>query len=214
MNRPKTLLALASTLFLAGCGAGEPAGPSALRQSCGSDVNLMVNGGFVREEDGTLQPWRAGQHAGENSFRYDVADGVLTIERIASQPWYYFVQDIDVSELKGHRLYYSADLKLNLSGEGYNEVWEPGGGLHVLIWGLVGPAIAGSRQIFNSTFEHEPHIGTTDWFTPEISFVVPDNASAMKVGFEQRADGSMAARNPVLLDCGPAEAGTEATPDA
>jgi hypothetical protein len=198
----RLLLLLAAVLILVACGQ-QPA--SVLNMpACSGTENLLRNPEFALNEQGRRVAWQGAQHAGEPSFLLNVEQGVATVQRIGSEPWYNFEQFPDAKPYIGHEMLLKADLKLDLNDDDWTHSMTPGGGLQVLIWQTAVPAIAGSRLIFESAFEHEPHIGTTDWFTVGIKFRIPERVSRMKVGFVHKANGSLSFRNPALLDCGPA----------
>lgn len=187
-------------------------GPDADRQAaaapdsavaCDSGENLLRNPAFLPAEGERRAPWRGAQHAGEPSFDVSASDGVLTIERVATQPWYTYAQFPPARALRGRELLFRADLQLDLDSEGWSQGLEAGGGLQVLIWGLVDPVMGGSRLVYRSSLEQEPRLGNTDWFTAELRFAVPENATRMSVGFLHQANGSFSIRDPALLDCGP-----------
>lgn len=205
-RRSLIAIALSCLLLIAACDGTQ--GPSAVEvpplPECVGTENLLSNPTFGQGEGDRLAPWRGSQHAGETSFALTVENGELTIERIGPEPWYALTQFIPPEPLKGHRLLFVADLKLELSDEGWTEIMTPGGGLSVSVWAASPVAMAGDRLVLDSTFDHEPHLGETDWFTAHKTVVVPDNATKLRVGFVHRAMGRFALREARLFDCGPA----------
>ncbi|MBM69420.1 MAG: hypothetical protein CME43_08085 [Haliea sp.] len=187
-------------LLLAACQAG--AGPTTVAGSCDLKENLLANPGFVADEaSGSLRPWSGSQHAGERSFTTEVNDGVLTIEKIATQPWFKFSQAPRARALRGEQLLFQAEFKLALDTDEVIHGFKRGGGAQILIWGDPDPVMGGDRLMLDSTLEHEPHLGQTDWFTVRIPVSVPATATRMNVGFVHQANGVMQVRNPGLYRC-------------
>ncbi|WP_116365934.1 hypothetical protein [Parahaliea mediterranea] len=168
--------------------------------SCGGD-NLLQNPAFDTNPAGAAPPWMSSQHAGEKSFELRYKDGVASIVKIATQPWFQLVQSVPVGDLRGKRLRYSAELKLDLTEEGVTHGFNVGGGLTVTLRGDPDPVMGGDRLLYSEQFEHEPHIGTTDWVSVSTDIDVPANASSLRLGFAQYANGGMEIRQPALYLC-------------
>ncbi|MCR9185129.1 MAG: hypothetical protein NXH81_07025 [Halieaceae bacterium] len=201
----KIIVALLSAL-LAACQAGAPVPQASAPavSACDMSENLLGNPGFASEgESGSRRPWSGSQHAGEPSFTTQVDDGVLTIEKIATQPWFKFSQAPRARPLRGEQLLFQAELKLALDTHEVIHGFKRGGGAQILIWGDPDPVMGGDRLMLESTLEHEPHLGQTDWFTVRIPVSVPATATRMNVGFVHQANGVMQVRNPGLYRCAP-----------
>lgn len=194
------LLVVMLAALLAGCQVATT--DSTAGAQCVGGDNLLVNTDFGGSDpEGGLRPWRGSQHAGETSFRTSADNGVLTIEKIATQPWYRFAQTPSARALRGEALLFRSEIKLNLDTDNIAHNFTAGGGLQVLVWGDPDPVMGGDRLVFSSTLEHEPRLGTTDWVQVSIPFAVSSTATRMSVGFVHQANGSMQVRNPELLRC-------------
>ncbi|MDP4650706.1 MAG: hypothetical protein NWS56_03015 [Haliea sp.] len=195
----KVIVALLA-LLLTACQAGPAVPPQA--NACDMSENLLGNPGFVRDElSGSMGPWSGSQHAGETSFTTSTDAGVLRVEKIATQPWFKFSQAPRARALRGEQLMFQADLKLALDTEELIHGFKRGGGAQILVWGDPDPVMGGDRLMLDSTLEHEPHLGRTDWFTVRIPISVPATATRMNVGFVHQANGVMQVRNPGLYRC-------------
>jgi hypothetical protein len=205
----RNLIGLGLCLLVLGCdsksndettASTDVAGPS-----CGTGENLLENPQFDNPVGHTLLPWKTNQHAGEPSFSLSVEEGVATITRFGTQPWFDIVQLPPIENFRGKELLFRADVRLSLTDEGWPyKGMETGGGLQILVWGAPVPVLGSSRQVYTSSLQQEPRLGETDWFTMSERFSVPADASKFSVGIQQRAVGSMSIRNPQLMDCGPA----------
>lgn len=195
------LVVVMLAVLLAGCQVATTDSVSSAQ--CTGGENLLANADFGNSNPaGGLSPWRGSQHAGETSFRASADSGVLTIEKIATQPWYRFAQAPRARALRGENLVFRAEIRLALDADNLRHSFTPGGGLQVLVWGDLDPVMGGDRLVFDSTLEHEPRLGTTDWVQISIPFAVPSSATRMSVGFVHQANGTMQVRNPELLRCG------------
>lgn len=194
------VLVLMLAALLAGC--QTTATDSASTAQCAGGENLLANPDFGASSTAAgLSPWRGSQHAGETSFRTSADNGVVTIEKIATQPWYRLAQVPQARALRGESLVFRAEIKLALDTENVTHNFTHGGGLQVLVWGDPDPVMGGDRLMFDSTLEHEPRLGTTDWVQVSIPFTVSSTATRMSVGFVHQANGSMQVRNPELFRC-------------
>ena len=192
------VVVLALVIFLQGCTASAPeviAEPGAVSADatpqCAVSENLIQDPTFAQHGESS-GAWRTTQHAGETSFALTVNEGALQIERIASQPWMLFFQDIQDERLRGATVRYSAELKANLPAEPKLHGFEHKGGLYTQV----------GRQ--RSTLaEHEPNQGVWDWqiFSTDLALGSRDNK--IRLGFNHQAGGTLWARNPslVIIDC-------------
>ncbi len=200
----RTLSLVFSTLALVACGSDSPAPVVDDSPPCPGTVNLLKNPALESSEDRLLIDWNSTQHGAIPSFIVSVNEGTVTVERNGPEPWYNLEQFIDLSGYAGHQMLYKAELKLSLDSEDWSHAFEPVGGLQVLIWALAEPAILGTRLVYQSSAEHSPNLGETDWFTAHVLFTVPERVKRTNLGLILQANGSMSMRNPALLDCGPA----------
>ena len=193
-----SVVVLILVIFLQGCTASAPqviAEPDAVSvdatPKCAVSENLVQDPAFAQLGE-SRAAWRMTQHAGETSFAVTVNEGALQIERIASQPWMLFFQDIQDERLRGATVRYSAELKANLPAEPKLHGFEHKGGLYTQV----------GRQ--RSTLaEHEPNQGVWDWqiFSTDLALGSRDNK--IRLGFNHQAGGTLWARNPslVIIDC-------------
>lgn len=202
----RIVITLVAALAVTACGTGEDAEEYAALPACQGTDNLLANPDFGATGGQGLVPWQGSQHAGEPSFAVSAEQGELTIQRIGTQPYFVLEQFPSVDDLTGHDLLYHAELRLDLDGEDWVESMEPGGGLQVQVWGPVMPVLGTSRVVYRSVYEHEPHLGETDWFRVAIPFSVPADATRLSIGYQHRANGTLVTRRPTLLDCGPSGA--------
>jgi len=172
--------------------------------TCAGTTNLLKNPEFSSANERTVIDWNGTQHGANPSFSGSLEAGTLTIERTGPEPWYTLQQFVDLKEYAGNTMLYEADLKLSLNSDDWPHTLEPKGGLKVLIWAFGETAILGSRLAVNSSAEHAPNLGTTDWFRAYQVFTVPQRPDRAMFGFIHQANGSMSFRNPGLFDCGPA----------
>lgn len=214
----RNLIIIASSLFIVACGPGTesttatdatPEARSApLAQSagpeCAGTTNLLKNPEFAGSPDRLLIDWNSTQHGNIPSFIVSAEEGVVTVDRNGPEPWYNLEQFIDLKQYAGHRMLYQADLKLSLNSENWPHAFEPRGGLQVLIWGKTPTPVRVTRLLVNSSAEHSPNLGETDWFKAQTYFIVPDSPERSMIGLVHKANGSISAKNPALFDCGPA----------
>lgn len=200
---PVTLL---TALLAAGCSDStttpSTAGVNAEQgASCAAGENLLGNPDFTVNAAGAAPPWHASQHAGEKSFELTLDNGTVTIEKIATQPWYTLSQSMGARALRGKVVEYSAEIKLDLDDEDLAHAFKPGGGLTLTLRGDPDPVMGGDRLLESKLFEHEPHLGNWDWTPVSMRLTMPENATSLKVGIAHQASGKMALRNPVLTIC-------------
>lgn len=137
------------------------------------------------------QQWQSSEHAAGGTYEPSVTDGVLSIRKIGSEPWFLVAQSVDAKVLAGNTLAFSAELKLDLHEPKHAHGFDYGGGLSVM-------ARRGGKVVVNSTMEHEPNFGVHDWQPVEVIFKLPRNSTYMRLGFVHQAGGSIAVRNPAL----------------
>lgn len=158
--------------------------------------NYIQDADFALEAaDVRSRYWTRVQHAGDKSFEASIAEGVLTIDKIGVEPWYYFRQFVDAEDLQGKTLAFTAEMELDLTEPAIRHGFGvDGGGLYVLVR-------SSSRKILlKSELENEPRIGKTDWVPMQHVFKVHPRAKTIEVAFVHMADGSMRVRNPLLKE--------------
>lgn len=197
-------IVVAMSLFVVACSSDPDDADNVAGPLCAGTTNLLKNPGLSSSEERMKADWTSTQHGSRPSFDVSLDSGVLTIERTGPEPWYNLEQFVDLSEYIGNTMIYTADLKLSLDSEDWPHAFEPKGGLQVLIWARGELPVMGSRLAVNSSAEHSPNLGTTDWFRAHVEFTVPQRPDRAMFGLIHQANGSISFRNPELLDCGPA----------
>ncbi|MCB1848501.1 MAG: hypothetical protein KDI04_14295, partial [Halieaceae bacterium] len=103
MIRTTTLLVAA--LALGACGPVPGVDPCVLEEG-----NYLQDADFALEaQSSRSKHWTGIQHTGEKSFAVAIADGVLSIDKVGSQPWFLYRQRLPAAELAGQRVVFSAE---------------------------------------------------------------------------------------------------------
>ena len=167
------------------------AADSGRRGACDASENLLVDTLFTRTGE-FARAWRLAQHTGEPSFSTEVADGVLEIRRIATQPWMLFRQTVADLRLSGATIRYSAELKGDLPDEPRLHGFDHVGGLYLKV-GRGAALLA----------EHQPNHDQWDWQTFSYEVEIPEGETSLRAGFVHQSGGALWAKNPslVILDC-------------
>ena len=159
--------------------------------ACDTSENLLIDTSFTRTGE-FARVWRLAQHTGEPSFSTEVADGVLEIRRIATQPWMLFRQTVADLRLSGATIRYSAELKGDLPDEPRLHGFDHVGGLYLKV-GRGAALLA----------EHQPNHDQWDWQTFSYEVEIPEGETSLRAGFVHQSGGALWAKNPslVILDC-------------
>lgn len=165
----------------------------------------------ARHERGNLVDWSRAQHANSKSFELDIADGELTIRKIGHEPWLILTQVIDPEPLLGKIVVFSAELKMDLRTPEVMGTREMGGGLRIMAERRT-PTTGQYKAFFRSVFDHEPHMGQSDWQQAQVVFKVPVKTERLVVGFAHQADGVLQVRKPSLRRANQAAAPCPRTP--
>lgn len=171
--------------------------------------NLLEYPGFDTHEgsDTLLRPWSFSQHAGEQSYRYTVEDGVLRIQRVGDEPWGMVSQRIareKAEDLEGMIMEFSVDISAELT-EDFGEPMFPTGP-SVQIWAHSGEenlhlrAMAGTRLVLTERSELGP--GTHDWQRHTVRFRVPEHLARLEVNVAMTLGGEIRVRDPRLVIVG------------
>lgn len=186
----RTAALMALCLLSAGCGPG-------------AGENLLRNPGFDRAADGKLEGWSFSQHAGERSFRFDIVDASLVIERVGTEVWGEASQTLSAAGLAGQTLEFSAEVRGELDDHSGPPTSPTGIGVRISgvrpgVPAALGPAI------FSNQFG-EPEIGPRqfDWTLQRVVFEVPANATAILLKLRLTMDGELQVRNPRLIRLAP-----------
>ncbi|HRQ63274.1 MAG TPA: hypothetical protein PKZ76_00160 [Xanthomonadaceae bacterium] len=191
----RVLPATVTALFLAACTSPEstevertPPGPG-----------LLLDAGFVPEADDRRFAWRYTQHAGEDSYIFDVADGVLEIRRMATQPWALASQVLSAQGLEGAVLEFSAELSGSLTELGRPLIEVTGLAVNVRGISPLIPFAAGKSTLFTATVEPGLGVGEYDWHRQSLRFEVPPGATDIEVAIQHGLGGTLRARWPSLV---------------
>jgi hypothetical protein len=192
-------------LMLSACGSqgdSEQEGPSA------PPPGLLQNPDFALREDGRTiaRPWSFSQHSGERSYDYRVDEGVLSIQRIGSEPWALMAQRLpnDTMEgLVGKTLEFSVDVTADLT-DAYGDPMTPTGP-QVNVWTHSGDpnphrrAMAGVTLAITARSPVGLGPGSHPWQRHVIRFQVPENVSRIEVSLNMTMGGELRARQPSLI---------------
>ena len=195
---PAALPLLSLTLPVSATGLCPLAGP-----------NLLLDPDFAIEaENPNSTHWKRARHAGVNAYRIEIEKGELTIRKVEAQEWFYYGQSVEVSEYKGEKMAFTAELKLDLTPVPRSYSSAPGGGLDIAARSKSGDVI------WSSWRNHEPRLGKTDWVTVQVVFKVPPRARKVELKFmHEGADGTMQVRNPSFHLVDESETPCAVTPD-
>jgi hypothetical protein len=154
--------------------------------------NILLDADFALEAaDRESAHWVARNHAGEPLSEISVNNGVLTITRKGAQSWFVFKQRVKGPDFSGMTAVFEADIKLGLLPPGESRIRDDAG-LSLI-------ALDGSgRFLGNSTFEHEPHTGKSDWVPVRVAYELPLFTRALDVGFQHEANGTLRVKRPSL----------------
>jgi hypothetical protein len=188
------LLPTGLALLATACGMGTEQLPSCEYAS----GNLLEDPGFsTLDAPRRERAWHFSQHAGDTSFRYDAKDGTLNFVKIGSEPWGLLTQSLNTEGLKGKRVEFSAELKLDLSLPRDTHGFGYGGGLSLLAK-QINLAENINKIRLSSSFDHDPHLGAHDWQRVSVVVDLPTGISFLRSGFVHKAGGKMQVRNPAL----------------
>lgn len=188
MKRAFRTTALIPIITLLAACTGEPAQDDACKPR---GENLLQDLSFATIDAPRPQrEWHSSEHAAGQTFEYSADNGTLQIHKTGGEPWFLLSQSVDTTAIAGKRLTFGAEVKLDLQlPEDHN--FKPGGGLAVL-------ARKNGAVVINSTLEHEPRLGTTDWTPVDVTVKVPKGTGFLRVGFLHQAEGTLLVRQPFL----------------
>ena len=178
-----------------------------------ADLCSAVSENYLQDADFALEQkdprsthWNSLQHAGEDSFKFSIESGELTVKRTGSQPWGVMQQKLRTKDLGGARVAFTADLKLDLRAEGL-AAFPRGGGLSLA-------ARSGSNRILRqSVLNHKPRTGKTEWQQVRVIVDLPKKTKIIDLGFLLQTAGSMQVRNPSFHRVDTASPACAVTPD-
>jgi hypothetical protein len=182
----QTILTLATVTALGACSADTGESACAPRGK-----NLLQDLTFSTLSNPRSQrKWLSSEHAAGQTFEYSASDGILKIFKTGGEPWFLLTQSPDPATLGGKRVTFGAELKLDLQMP-TDHAFTPGGGLALL-------ARKGGDVVINSSLEHEPRLGTTEWLPVSITVKIPPGTDTLRVGFLHQAEGTLRVRKPFL----------------
>lgn len=201
-NTVSTRLAVAFTaLLLSACGSEmDTTSCKAIGDSYIKDPEFSTL--FASRKD---RQWHTSQHAGDKSFELTVEGGVLDITKTGTEPWTIVTQSLDVKPLKGKTVAFTADLKLDLKPPKTPHGFKLGGGLTL-------SAKRNGKLVLRTSFDHEPHMGTSDWRPVQVILKIPPKVDALRLGVIHQAGGNLQVRNPSLRVIDTADGSCTLTP--
>mgnify|MGYP001818286326 CR=1 FL=1 len=179
-------MTLAAVTFLSACSRdteGDACAPRGKNMLQDLTFSTLSNPRSQRE-------WLSSEHAAGQTFEYSASDGILKIFKTGGEPWFLLTQSPDPATLGGKRITFGAELKLDLQ-KPTDHAFTPGGGLALL-------ARKGGKVVINSTLDHEPRLGTTEWLPMSITVKIPPGTDTLRVGFLHQAEGTLRVRKPFL----------------
>lgn len=191
------LLPLLSACLLSSCYAKLPS--DVCTEELALAANLLRNSEFSLADDGVPEQWSLTQHAGAAAYTVTFADGVMTVDKYGEQYWLLLSQSIDVTSLAGEALQFSAEIKLDMHAENWNDALLPGGGLALKVIGTSGDPFGRTRVVQDSMLAHEPRLGSTDWIRVAVPIKLVAEAAQLHAGFVHQAYGTLSVRAPRLV---------------
>jgi hypothetical protein len=183
----RTVTPLLAVLALGACGplpGGDPCAPEA--------GNYLQDVDFAQEaQSSRSKHWTGIQHTGEKSFAVAIADGVLSIDKVGSQPWFLYRQRLPAEELAGERVVFSAELRLVGRAAGGPERVGNAGGLKL---SALSAGKAGLR-LEQRLAAGEP---AEQWQPLRIIAALPRYTDILELSFFHESDGVLEVRAPAL----------------
>lgn len=194
-------MTLAFLLGFAACGSASESDPCALEEG-----NYLRDADFALEaESSRSRHWTGKQHVGEKSFDVTVVDGVLTIERIGTQPWFLYRQRLDVTDLAGQRVAFTAWLRL-----------VEGGTERIRGVGQAGGLKLAAMSKGNAKFRVERRLAAVEprqkWQKLQIIAKLPQDTDTLELSFLHKSNGVLEVREPSLQRVHPSAEACVPTP--
>ena len=199
MIRTTTLLIAA--LALGACGPVPGDDPCVLEED-----NYLQDVDFALEaQSSRSKHWTGIQHTGEKSFAVAIADGVLSIDKVGSQPWFLYRQRLPAGELAGQRVVFSAEVRLvGRAAEGPGRVGHVGG--------LKLSALSAGKAELRLEQRLAAVEPAEQWQPLRIIAQLPRYTDTLELSFFHESDGVLEVRGPALQVLDPdAAAGCENT---
>jgi hypothetical protein len=163
------------------------------------DPGLLRDSRFEPESDSRPFAWVYTQHAGEESYKFEVEEGVLSITRIATQPWGQATQTVSAEGLEGVWVEFSAELSGSLVEPVRPELEPSGVGIRVLGFPPGTPRIIGKSILATEVGEPPIAVGELSWTRQALRLLVPEGATEIEVAIRLGLGGVLHARRPSLL---------------
>jgi hypothetical protein len=208
--RPSLPTLIFPLLLVTACSSGAEAPPPAASATAAVDPGLLLDPNFIPESDGRGAAWVFSQHAGEDSYRFDIEDGVLSITRIATQPWGQAVQVVEAEGLEGQWIEFSAELSGSLVEPVRPELEPSGVSMRMLGFPPGTPRIVGRSILEAAVGEPPVVVGELPWTRHAVRIQVPEGTTHIEVAIVLGLGGTLRARNPALRVV---EAGVVAAPE-
>ena len=158
-------------------------------EGCERTENMLADTDFRSLSNADASPaWRYSQHAGDRSFSLSAEDDVMTIARTGSEPWMLLTQMLRVSPEPQSTMYFSAEMKADLTASPKLHGFDHIGGLWLRL-GNTRAAVA----------DHDPNIGSWDWQLVSVARPIPEGVTKIEAGFVHQAGGEMSIRSPSLF---------------
>lgn len=173
-------------------------GVSACGPAPGDDVCVLQEGNYLQDTDFALEAqssrskhWTGIQHTGEKSFAVAIADGILSIEKVGSQPWFLYRQRLPAQNLAGERVAFSASVRLvGRAAEAGGRVGEAGG--------LKLSAMSAGKAELRTEQRLAAGIPAQQWQLLRIIADVPRYTDTLELSFFHESDGVLEVRAPAL----------------
>jgi len=198
MIRTVTLAVIA--LALGACGPAPGGDPCVLQEG-----NYLQDADFAMEaQSSRSRHWTGIQHTGEKSFAVAIADGVVSIDKVGSQPWFLYRQRLPAGELAGQRVVFSADVRLAGRAAGEHGRVGQAGGLKLSALSAGKSELRLEQRLADGEVEEQ-------WQPLRIIARLPRYTDTLELSFFHESDGVLEVRGPALQLLDPAS--TEACVD-
>ena len=201
MNRIFTVFAC--VLMLISCGRQPQEGVCLL-----AEENLLGDADFRLEAESRRSKfWTSIQHAGEKSFSVEIADAIVSIEKIGSQPWFLYRQRLQADDLAGQKIAFSAEVRLvGRAAVTAEPVGRPGG--------IKLAVLRGGRSHLHLDQRLKADRQPEQWQQLQLIAQLPPDTETVQLSFLHESGGVLQVRKPSLRLVDPASAGCKVTASA
>ena len=161
-----------------------------------STKQLLLNTDFKGDE---LSNWSTLQHAGDKSYEFTAHNGVVTIQRIGTEPWGVLAQRIPLDLPAGEQLQLKAMVRGNFPKDQGEPFQSSSVKLVVQGWNA-NPALRflGLQDLLEVTQEIPLQPGLSRWQEVSLDVVIPENAVSVEVFFVMAYEGELHVKAPSL----------------